>query len=227
MMDGYSSFLFQVTSNVRCAVCDYFHIMVAISLVTTRINVSHGIRLLGVRAPSSHGTYSLWMGRSSCRQIHDSPNGSASSSAFRQRLGELRYNGSPEIVFGMIILSLAGIDYVLRVQDEKPRKEMYRQLELEVQRDELTSRNEEKRMIAEDMVSTSLKFKCIVRRVPEQFDGHKCLQNIKVGDVVGVLEEGIGPWGQYNLCSIERNAAVEESKISIGWFPCSCLEKLK
>jgi hypothetical protein len=139
----------------------------------------------------------------------------------------LRYNGSPEIVFGVIILSLAGIDYMLRVQDDKPRKEMYRQLELEVQRDEMTSRNEEKRMIAEDMVNTSLKFKCIVRRVPEQFDGHKCLQNIKVGDVVGVLEEGIGPGGQYNLCSIERNAADKEPKFSIGWFPCSCLEKLK
>jgi hypothetical protein len=91
----------------------------------------------------------------------------------------------------------------------------------------MTSRNEEKRMIAEDMVNTSLKFKCIVRRVPEQFDGHKCLQNIKVGDVVGVLEEGIGPGGQYNLCSIERNAADKENKFSIGWFPCSCLEKLK
>jgi hypothetical protein len=207
--------------------------MVAISLVTTRMNVSHGIRLLGVRASFTHDTYSPlsrinWksMGRSSCRQIHDSPNG-ASTSTFRQRLGELRYNGSPEIVFGVIILSLAGIDYMLRVQDDKPRKEMYRQLELEVQRDEMTSRNEEKRMIAEDMVNTSLKFKCIVRRVPEQFDGHKCLQNIKVGDVVGVLEEGIGPGGQYNLCSIERNAADKESKFSIGWFPCSCLEKLK
>ena len=207
--------------------------MVAISSVTTRMNVSHGIRLLGVRASFTHNTYSPlsrinWksMGRSSCRQIHDSPNG-ASTSTFRQRLGELRYNGSPEIVFGVIILSLAGIDYMLRVQDDKPRKEMYRQLELEVQRDEMTSRNEEKRMIAEDMVNTSLKFKCIVRRVPEQFDGHKCLQNIKVGDVVGVLEEGIGPGGQYNLCSIERNAADKESKFSIGWFPCSCLEKLK
>jgi hypothetical protein len=207
--------------------------MVAISSVTTRMNVSHGIRLLGVRASFTHNTYSPlsrinWksMGRSSCRQIHDSPNG-ASTSTFRQRLGELRYNGSPEIVFGVIILSLAGIDYMLRVQDDKPRKEMYRQLELEVQRDEMTSRNEEKRMIAEDMVNTSLKFKCIVRRVPEQFDGHKCLQNIKVGDVVGVLEEGIGPGGQYNLCSIERNAADKEPKFSIGWFPCSCLEKLK
>ena len=207
--------------------------MVAISSVTTRMNVSHGIRLLGVRASFTHNTYSPlsrinWksMGRSRCRQIHDSPNG-ASTSTFRQRLGELRYNGSPEIVFGVIILSLAGIDYMLRVQDDKPRKEMYRQLELEVQRDEMTSRNEEKRMIAEDMVNTSLKFKCIVRRVPEQFDGHKCLQNIKVGDVVGVLEEGIGPGGQYNLCSIERNAADKEPKFSIGWFPCSCLEKLK
>ncbi len=57
---------------------------------------------------------------------------------------------------------------------------------------------------------------------------------MKVGDVVSVLEEGVGPGGQYNLCMVERIAknAVKESSdddpiLSIGWFPCSCLEKLE
>jgi hypothetical protein len=164
------------------------------------------------------------------RQIHDGPNG-ASSSTVRQRLGELRRNGIPEIVFGSIILALAGIDFAIRVRNDKPREEIHRQLEREVLEDEATSRKEDKRMLEEGIANT-LKFQGIIRRVPQNFDGHKCLQNVKVGDVVGVLEECVGPGGQYNLCMIERIAALKESsdddpRCSIGWFPCSCLEKLE
>ena len=81
-----------------------------------------------------------------CRQIHDGPNG-ASSSTFRQHFGELRRNGVPEIVFGSIILALAGIDYAIRVRNDKPREDIYRQLERETRRDEATTRKEEKRML--------------------------------------------------------------------------------
>ena len=162
-----------------------------------------------------------------CRKIHDGRNG-ASSSTFRQRLGELRRNGVPEIVFGSIILALAGIDYVIRVRNDKPREDIYRQLEREVRRDEATTRKEDKRLLEEGIANT-LKFHCTIRRVPQIFDGHKCLQNVKVGDVVGVLEEGVGPGGQYNLCMIERvkELSYDDPRFSIGWFPCSCLEKLE
>jgi len=60
---------------------------------------------------------------------------------------------------------------------------------------------------------------------------------------VGVIEEGVGPDGQYNLCSIVRKSNTTAKKnnnggedddgndssenISIGWFPCSCLEKIE
>ncbi len=161
-----------------------------------------------------------------CRKNHDGQNG-ASSSTFRQRLGELRRNGVPEIVFGSIILALAGIDYVIRVRNDKPREDIYRQLEREVRRDEATTRKEDKRLLEEGIAT--LKFHCTIRRVPQNFDGHKCLQNVKVGDVVGVLEEGVGPGGQYNLCMIERvkELSYDDPRFSIGWFPCSCLEKLE
>ena len=67
-----------------------------------------------------------------------------------------------------------------------------------------------------------------IRKVPQIFDGYKCLKDVKEGDIVGVIEEGIGP-GQYNLCSIERSTANEEDKneVSIGWFPCSCLQNIE
>jgi hypothetical protein len=138
------------------------------------------------------------------RKIHNESNG-ASSGTSRQRLRELRRNGVPEIAFGSMILALAGIDYVIRVRNDKPREGMRRQLEHEVRQDEMTTRMEDRRMLDEGIAKTS-KFKCIVRRVPQNFDGHKCLQNVKVGDVVDILEEGVGPGRQYNLCLIESTA---------------------
>jgi hypothetical protein len=164
-----------------------------------------------------------------CRQIRGQSN-SSWTSALRERFGEYRRNGVPEIIFGTIIFALVGIDYILQTQNDQQRNDMYKQLEREVRRDEATSRKEGRRML-EDGVASMSKFKCIVRKVPLNFDGHKCLKKVKVGDVVSVIEEGVGPGGQYNLCSIERmasNGAVEASDrgVSIGWFPCSCLEKI-
>ncbi|KAL7534696.1 hypothetical protein ACHAXR_009516 [Thalassiosira sp. AJA248-18] len=161
------------------------------------------------------------------RQIHNKPNGSTSST-FRERLSDLRRNGTPEIIFGSIILALVGIDYVLQIRNDDQREDMYRQLEREVRGDEATTIKEDRKMVNEGVATKSI-FKCIIRKVPENFDGHKSLKNVKVGDVVGVIEEGVGPDGQYNLCSIERGIAKndDEKRISIGWFPCSCLEKIE
>ena len=163
------------------------------------------------------------------------PNGQ-SSPTFRECLGKLRRNGTPEIAIGSIILTLAGIDYVLQGRNEDQRKEMYRQLEREVRRDEVATREEDKRILSQGLATRS-KFKCLIRRVPENFDGHKCLTDVQVGDVVNVIEEGVGPGGQYNLCSIERGMATSDNggkessesnmNVSIGWFPCSCLQKIE
>lgn len=169
-----------------------------------------------------------------CKQMHSKPSGS-SYSTFRERLGELRHNGTPEIVLGSIILGLAGIDYVLQVRNDNQRSDMYNQLEHEVRRDEATTREEDEKMLNEGVAAKS-KFQCVIRRVPQNFDGHKCLKNVKLGDVVNVIEEGVGPGGQYNLCSVERDAPKKkagddssgnEQRKSIGWFPCSCLQKIE
>ena len=148
---------------------------------------------------------------------------------------ELRRNGTPEIAVGTIILAVVGIDYALQVRNDQQRDEMYKQLEREVRRDEATTRIKDKKMLDEGL-TTKIKFKCTIRKVPQAFDGHKCLKNVKVGDIVGVIEEGVGPDGQYNLCSIERgtakkqakeDASEKEQRYSIGWYPCSCLEKIE
>lgn len=50
----------------------------------------------------------------------------------------------------------------------------------------------------------------------------------KVGDEVKVLEERVGPDGMYHLCRLEK---IHEERgttaVTVGWFPISCLEKLK
>eukprot|EP00970_Alexandrium_tamarense_P009544 scaffold1917_cov196-Alexandrium_tamarense.AAC.5 len=148
-------------------------------------------------------------------------------------LSELRRNGTPEIVVGCIILSLAGIDYAIQLRRDQQRDEMMKSLGKKVKADEEQSRKEDGEKIISG-AATKYQFKCIVRRVPQNFDGHKCLTNVKVGDVLNVVEEGVGPGRQYNLCSIDRRRSVIEpggksksDATSIGWFPCSCLEKMK
>jgi len=158
------------------------------------------------------------------RQIHDG----STASTFRERLAILRRNGTPEISFGLLILSVVGIDYALQTRTDNQRDDMYRELEREVRKDEEKTRIEDRRML-NNGTATKYKFQCIIRKVPQTFDGHKCLKDVKEGDIVGVIEEGVGPGGQYNLCSIERTKDSKEGdtkEVSIGWFPCSCLEKI-
>lgn len=164
------------------------------------------------------------------RQFHATQNQQFAAS-LRSRLSELRRNGTPEIIFGGLVLTVVGIDYYLQQRTDQQKNEMIRQFEQEVKQDEAISRKEEKELIKQGGADMTTKFQCTVRRVPKQFDGHKCLTNLKVGDVVNVLQEGVGPDNKYNLCSIDRShppkAAEDEKRISIGWFPCNCLEKVQ
>ncbi|KAL7543781.1 hypothetical protein ACHAWF_007458 [Thalassiosira exigua] len=172
--------------------------------------------------------------RCSRRNVHGDSAGPPPS-AFRRRLGEWRRNGSPEIAVGVAILGLVGVERLLQARDENQREDVYRRLEREVRRDEEASRAGDEKLTDEGGAAAEIKFKCVVRKVPRQFDGHKCLKDVRVGDVVGVLEENVGPGGGYNLCSVERgnprggdgDSVNDGQKVSVGWFPCSCLQKIE
>lgn len=176
-------------------------------------------------------------GNSVCyRQMRNKSDAPSNSPTFRERLSDLRRNGTPEIVIGFVILTVVGVDYFLQMQTDQQRQDMKHQLEREVRRDEASTHEEDKKLLNNEGAITKLKFQCIIRKVPQNFDGHKCLKNVKVGDVINVLEEGVGPGGQYNLCSIGRGNAKNatkdssgeyEKRVSIGWYPCSCLEKIE
>lgn len=144
---------------------------------------------------------------------------------FKERLSRLRYNGTPEIAIGSLIITVVGVDYMLQLRNDQQRQDMVKQLEMQVHRDAIISRKEDKELIQKGL---DPKFRCVIRTVPDQFDGHKVLRNCKVGDIVDVLEEGVGPDRMYNLCSITRRTPNNDKKqgVSIGWFPTSCLQKI-
>lgn len=71
-------------------------------------------------------------------------------------------------------------------------------------------------------------FQCTVRKTPKFFDGSKSLMGIQIGDEVSVLKERVGPDGMYHLCRLEKKNEKRDSiTLTVGWFPISCLEKLK
>ena len=155
------------------------------------------------------------------RSIHDNHH----APTFKERLSRLRQNGTPEIAIGSLIIAVVGVDYMLQLRNDQHRQDTVKQLEMEVHRDAILSRKEDQELITKGLEP---KFKCVIRAVPDQFDGHKVLRNCKVGDVVDVIEEGVGPDRMYNLCSITRRTpnTDNEQGVSIGWFPTSCLQKV-
>ena len=145
----------------------------------------------------------------------------------------LRSNGTPEIVFGAGLLTLLAADQLLQSQQEaqhkSDREAVFKRLQYDVDADMAKERSEGHTLSLEEESSKPSLFQCRVMAVPKYFDGTKSLMGVEVGDVVDVLEEQVGPGGTYNLCRLVRqeNDKKQESVISVGWYPMSCLEKLK
>jgi len=157
-----------------------------------------------------------------------------SSGTFRQRLARLRSNGTPEIVFGAGLLALLAADQLLQSQQEarhkSDREAVLQRLQYDVDADMAKERSDGRALSMEEESSKPSLFQCRVMAVPKYFDGTKSLMGVEVGDVVDVLEEQIGPGGTYNLCRLirqENDQKHRESVISVGWYPMSCLEKIK
>uniref|UniRef100_A0A7S4KBU0 SH3 domain-containing protein n=1 Tax=Odontella aurita TaxID=265563 RepID=A0A7S4KBU0_9STRA len=140
------------------------------------------------------------------------------SRGFRERLRDLRSNGTPEIVFGITLLGLLAADRFVQSQQKNGRDHVVQMLEREIRA------GEKAESFLPEMANKPRLFRCAVRKVFESFDGTKCLKGVREGDVVDVLEEGVGPGNAYNLCRTCEDGS--DKDISVGWFPMTCLEKL-
>ena len=158
--------------------------------------------------------------------------GIGSTTTFRQRLARLRSNGTPEIVFGAGLLTLLAADQLLQSQQEaqhrSDREAVLKRLQYDVDADMAKERSDGHTLSAEEESSKPSLFQCRVMAVPKYFDGTKSLMGVEVGDVVDILSEQIGPGGTYNLCRLVRQEeGKKEVVVSVGWYPMSCLEKVK
>jgi len=161
--------------------------------------------------------------------------------------GEWKRNGTPELIIGVTVFSLIGIDQFLQYTQKKNRENMLQELRLAVHEDTLNNNDQDMRQSDSDPLpsSSALKekealFTCIIRRIPKLFDGTKSLMNVHVGDLVDILEENVGPDGMYHFCRVKKSSregqkgngyAYDDENdrsnqyIKAGWFPISCLEK--
>lgn len=149
-------------------------------------------------------------------------------------------SGTPELIFGFGLLTLLAADRLLQnrqeAQHKLDRETVLQRLRYDVASDTAQSRADGHSLSVEEESSKPCLFKCKIMTVPRLFDGTKSLMGVQVGDIVDVLEERVGPGGTYNLCRFVAQPGMEGSSsnkrkdsdvISVGWYPMSCLEKIK
>ena len=133
-------------------------------------------------------------------------------------------NGTPEMLIGGSILAILAIDQGLQMQQENDRKMAMEQIKSLARYDDKVAAHEVESQ--SHGAQRKILFKCIIRRVPKFFDGNMVLKGGKVGEVVEVLEERVGPDGMYHKVRYAQNKdGKEDASRDIGWFPISCLEK--
>lgn len=66
-------------------------------------------------------------------------------------------------------------------------------------------------------------FHCVIRKTT---GFTHCLTGVQIGDVVDVLEEGVGPDKTYNMCRLPAKHGDHLSIDTYGWFPYRWLQKL-
>ena len=127
-----------------------------------------------------------------------------------------RRGGGIFIGLGWTLLGLVALDQVLQYRQEQEAKEHMQMLKI--------MQWEANEMNQPDW-DTNLPtiFECKILRVEPSLDGPKMLRSIRVGDVVEVMEEGVGPHHAYHLCRLPVSGRRKES---IGWYPIEYLENV-
>lgn len=176
--------------------------------------------------------------------------------------GNWKKNGTPEIIIGSTILSLLLVDSLIQKYNESAsssisKEEVLRELELAIQKDHQRD-NQNSISNTTNLVHPLLEdtgkekvtlYKCKIMKIPKYFDGTRSLKNVKVNDVVQVVQEFVGPDSNYHLCKIEKKindtndrrkhkqidnnfdkkkTIIQslETTYEYGWFPTTCLKKL-
>ena len=128
-----------------------------------------------------------------------------------------RQKGGILIKVGWALLGLVAVDQLLQYRQEQEAQE--HMLMLRSMQHEADEYNEAKWNTALPTL-----FRCKITHTEHSLDGTKVLKNIKVGDVVEVMEAEVGPNKAYNLCRSVPASNLE--KKSIGWYPSEFMERV-
>jgi hypothetical protein len=82
---------------------------------------------------------------------------------------------------------------------------------------------EQQRALYEEYKDKPMLKECTVK-VAYKMGGTHGLPNVTQGQVLQVLQEGIGPQGHYAMC---RTLDEQGNPLAIGWYPMSFLEPIK
>lgn len=124
-----------------------------------------------------------------------------------------KQDGSWLIALGWTGLTLIAIDQSLQYYDRQQARETIAALAKE-QRDT-------RQQLFQLHAHRPTLYECIVKHPYRMGGTHGLAGNVKMGDVVQVLQEGVGPGQQYVLC----RRMDQSGDIQVGWYPTGFLEK--
>ena len=173
----------------------------------SRLNASHAIQKSSIRYIRRRRAYRSFSSRENGKKHsrQDATPPTSEDVGFRTWW---RRPGTPLIAFGWTLVGILLVDRLLQYRQAREVQETIGILEGEG----TTSRSD---LFAQWSDRPAL-FQCVIRQT-SQLGGSNMLHHVKEGDVVDVLEEGVGPERIFNLCRNEK---------SIGWYPMRYMEKL-
>lgn len=120
------------------------------------------------------------------------------------------------IGLGWTLLGLVALDQVLQYRQQQEANERIELLSsMQHEADEMNQ--------VEWDISLPTLFQCKILHVEPSLDGTKMLSNIRAGDIVEIMESGVGPNKAYHLC---KRPAEGRRKESIGWYPIQFMENI-
>ena len=173
--------------------------------------------------------YNLSLG-SNMRRRWNSSSSKANKSQQENPSGKINERGGMWIYVGWTILGLVGVDIALQYKQEledDERRQMLAEMQLEADNASINVANWDKTL--------PTIFTCKILHIDPGLDGTKMLtrgnngrggtpvgvnKTIKRGDIVEILEAGVGPSQRYHLCRMR------EQKSTVGWYPIEYLERL-
>jgi hypothetical protein len=131
-----------------------------------------------------------------------------------QRLRDLWNSGSILLGIGFAGLGLLVVDRYLQYVDDSERSDWVAKF------DDLHRLQEQ--ALWNEYEGAPVLYECVVRKTYQPLGGTHGLKHVELNEVLQVIQEHVGPNGDYSLC---RKTDGKGNQLGVGWFPASYLER--